>query len=133
MINPSTVMKHHEEEGKNIILNPSQKSNIQSLIESVTMAEQLRQQLTILINAFVQQNNAVETCVGKIIELLHTEGHLPLKTNEPHGRRESIFDNALPTASRCSLSNTYHGQCLVKKPNIVLRNNRVFPMNFCSI
>jgi hypothetical protein len=90
------------------------------------MTEQLRQQLTILINAFIQQNNAVETCVDKIIELLQANGHVPPKANEPHRRRGSIFDQSLPlsTASQRSRSKTYDGHSHVNNTNTVLYNNR---------
>ena len=90
------------------------------------MTEQLRQQLTTLINTFVQKNNDVETCVDKIIELLKANPHIPPRINEPHRRRGSIFDEPLPlpTAGQRGRSNTYNGQGLVKNTNTVFYNNR---------
>lgn len=90
------------------------------------MTEQLRQQLTTLINTFVQRNNEVETCVNKIIELLQANPPIPPQVNEPHPRRRSIFDEPLPfpTSGQRGRSNTYNGQGLVKNANTAFYNNR---------
>jgi hypothetical protein len=93
------------------------------------MTEQLRQQLKILINTFVEQKNDLETCVDKIIELFQQNGEIHPASNEPGRRRSSsIFDGVsipLPAdALQRRRSSTYNGQGLVNNTDTVLYNNR---------
>jgi hypothetical protein len=94
------------------------------------MTQQLRQQLKILINTFIEQRNDIETCVDKIIELFQENGEIDPATIGRHGRRRSsnIFDGVLTPPSGSTpqrrRSSTYNEQFLVNNPNTVLYNNR---------
>jgi hypothetical protein len=94
------------------------------------MTQQLRQQLKILINTFIEQRNDIELCIDKIIELFQENDEIDPATIERHGRRRSssIFGGVLTPPSASTLerrrSSTYNEQGLVNNTNTVLFNNR---------
>lgn len=76
-INPFFISIHHEEQKENIVSNHYKKSSIQTIVTLleilhvliITMTEDLRQQLKVLINTYVEQRFDIEKCMDKIIEL----------------------------------------------------------------